>query len=198
MVSVSPWSVKGVDPEAREAAKIAARRSGMTVGQWLSHTIRAAAAQQLAGASQGIADPAASPAAHLAPASQGGGALEPQDHYPVDTRPTLEAGPLAPTPHMVQPPQPPMRLNEAILENILRLSNRIDESEFRTQAAVAPLVNQVEQLSEKVEQVRAQSTQSTTPVERAVARLAQRLEKIEAARQAEMEGRRWSLFSNTG
>ena len=88
-----------------------------------------------------------------------------------------------------------MRLNEAIFENILRLSNRIEESESKAQAAVAPLVNQVEQLSEQVEQVKAQATLSTVPVERAVTRLAERLKKIEAARQAEAEGRRWSLFS---
>ena len=48
MANVSPWSVKGVEPEAREAAKIAAHRVGMTIGQWLNHTIRAAATQQLA------------------------------------------------------------------------------------------------------------------------------------------------------
>lgn len=47
MTNVSPWSVKGVEPEAREAAKIAARRADMTIGQWLNHTIRAAATQQV-------------------------------------------------------------------------------------------------------------------------------------------------------
>lgn len=35
-----PWSVKGVEPEAREAAKAAARRAGMTLGQWLNHVIQ--------------------------------------------------------------------------------------------------------------------------------------------------------------
>jgi localization factor PodJL len=42
-----PWSVKGVEPEAREAAKIAARRANLTLGAWLSRSIRAAAAQEL-------------------------------------------------------------------------------------------------------------------------------------------------------
>jgi ElaB/YqjD/DUF883 family membrane-anchored ribosome-binding protein len=31
-----PWSIKGVEPQAREAAKIAARRAGMTLGEWLN------------------------------------------------------------------------------------------------------------------------------------------------------------------
>ena len=35
-----PWSVKGIDQEAREAAKDAARRSGMTLGEWLNILIK--------------------------------------------------------------------------------------------------------------------------------------------------------------
>ena len=42
-----PWSVKGVEPEAREAAKIAARRANLTLGAWLSRCIRVAAAEEL-------------------------------------------------------------------------------------------------------------------------------------------------------
>ena len=34
-----PWSVKGIEPEVREAAKYAARRSGMTLGEWLNSVI---------------------------------------------------------------------------------------------------------------------------------------------------------------
>ena len=34
-----PWSVKGIEPDVREAAKIAARRSGMTLGEWLNSKI---------------------------------------------------------------------------------------------------------------------------------------------------------------
>lgn len=34
-----PWSVKGVDPDMREAAKSAAKSRGMTLGQWLNETI---------------------------------------------------------------------------------------------------------------------------------------------------------------
>jgi len=35
----APWSVKGIDPKAREVAKDLARRSGMTLGEWLNHMI---------------------------------------------------------------------------------------------------------------------------------------------------------------
>jgi localization factor PodJL len=34
-----PWSVKGIGNEAREAAKTAARRSGVTLGEWLNSVI---------------------------------------------------------------------------------------------------------------------------------------------------------------
>ncbi len=35
----NPWSVKGIQPATRQAAKEAARRHGMTLGQWLNHVI---------------------------------------------------------------------------------------------------------------------------------------------------------------
>ena len=34
-----PWSVKGVRPEIRETAREAARRSGMSLGEWLNTVI---------------------------------------------------------------------------------------------------------------------------------------------------------------
>ncbi|CAN5347284.1 peptidoglycan-binding protein [soil metagenome] len=34
-----PWSVKGINTEAKEAAKQAARRSGVTLGEWLNNVI---------------------------------------------------------------------------------------------------------------------------------------------------------------
>lgn len=35
----NPWSVKGIEPEARAAAKSAARRAGVTLGEWLNSVI---------------------------------------------------------------------------------------------------------------------------------------------------------------
>ncbi len=39
MTASAPWSVKGIDPKAREIAKDLARRSGMTLGEWLNQMI---------------------------------------------------------------------------------------------------------------------------------------------------------------
>src|SRR5208282_6394349 len=34
-----PWNVAGIPPEAREAARTAARREGLSVGEWLTRRI---------------------------------------------------------------------------------------------------------------------------------------------------------------
>ncbi|MDF1720454.1 MAG: hypothetical protein P1U65_07260 [Minwuia sp.] len=47
MSTETPWSVRGVEPETREAAKMAARRAGLTLGHWLNRTIRNAVAEEL-------------------------------------------------------------------------------------------------------------------------------------------------------
>ena len=35
-----PWNLRGLRPETVEAAREAARRSGMSVGEWLNNVIR--------------------------------------------------------------------------------------------------------------------------------------------------------------
>lgn len=44
MATSLPWNVKGVDPRTRDAARAAARRAGMTLGEWLDSVIREEAA----------------------------------------------------------------------------------------------------------------------------------------------------------
>jgi localization factor PodJL len=39
MSTAAPWSVKGIDPRARDAAKDLARREGLTLGEWLNRMI---------------------------------------------------------------------------------------------------------------------------------------------------------------
>ncbi len=48
-----PWSIKGIESESREAAKAAARRSGMTLGQWLNSMILENAEEKQAAAATG-------------------------------------------------------------------------------------------------------------------------------------------------
>jgi localization factor PodJL len=41
------WTVRGVTPETREAAKKAARRAGVPMGAWIDETLRLAATDTL-------------------------------------------------------------------------------------------------------------------------------------------------------
>jgi localization factor PodJL len=62
-----PWNVAGIPPEAREAARAAARREGLTVGEWLTrHILRSFSSMD----EDGAAISAAIPAAPSARASQ--------------------------------------------------------------------------------------------------------------------------------
>ena len=181
MVSKSPWSVKGVEPETREAAKIAARRAGLTVGEWLSHTIRTAATDQLSG-NRGGNDPRG-----FGNSSSG----MRQDGYP-----DKGGGPGA-DPSSDNISHVPAPTIQALFDSIQRLSNRVEQAEMKTTAAVAPLLEQVEHLSEQVEEVRSQNTVSTAPVERAVSRLSERLEQIEENRMDKRPSSRgWWPFGN--
>ena len=53
-----PWNVEGIRPRARETARAAARRSGMTVGEWLNSVIIEQAAEEgIRPLHAGIGDP---------------------------------------------------------------------------------------------------------------------------------------------
>ena len=49
MSAAAPWSVKGIDPKAREIAKDLARRQGLTLGDWLNRMILEDSAEAPAG-----------------------------------------------------------------------------------------------------------------------------------------------------
>lgn len=164
----SPWSVKGVDPEAREAAKIAARKAGMTVGAWLTQMIRQSAAEQLRRPRPG----------------------QPQPERPPEYPDPMASGPYGGAPgygqHAAPPPPPPppggapppAPTIQAIFDSIQRLASRIEQSEQRTADTIAPIAQKVGELSEQLEHAR-MSGMSTAPVERAVQRIAERLDRIE-------------------
>lgn len=84
--AAGPWSVKGIDPKAREIAKDLARRSGLTLGEWLNQMIvetgegeaapppPAAAPADRFPADRAPADPWAEPPASFARGPDGPGA----------------------------------------------------------------------------------------------------------------------------
>ena len=64
MSGPAPWSVKGIDPRAREAAREAARRRGLTIGEWLNQAILA---NEAALAATRRLEPASAPAPDASP-----------------------------------------------------------------------------------------------------------------------------------
>ncbi|MEL6113550.1 MAG: hypothetical protein AAFR20_12175, partial [Pseudomonadota bacterium] len=47
MKSTAPWSVKGIARDTRETAKEAARKEGLTVGEWLNQIIHKAGSDDM-------------------------------------------------------------------------------------------------------------------------------------------------------
>ena len=181
--SPSPWSVKGVDPEAREAAKIAARRAGLTVGAWLNQMIRQTASDQLR---SGAAGQAAHPGPNKSAGSQSGatppGASNEQffsggEGWDTPPQHPGYAQTPPPQPGMAPPPAPTI---QAVFESIQRLSSRIEQAEKRTADTIAPIVDKVAELSEQLEQSKESGGTSTAPVERAVQKIADRLDRMES------------------
>jgi localization factor PodJL len=72
MATSLPWSVKGVDPRTRDAAKAAARRAGMTLGEWLDNKIREEAGEPETVAQHAEEQDIAALSERLARLSQGG------------------------------------------------------------------------------------------------------------------------------
>jgi len=182
MSGKSPWSVKGIDPEAREAAKIAARRAGLTVGAWLNQTIRHAAAQELKGArgNRGAGFEAAT--------------TPPPGAYPPGTHPP-GPHPTGPHPTGAYPPggqapgsAPPALTLEAVLESVQSLSARIQQSEDRAQEAIAPIAEKVQDLTEQMADLEGTGSAAVAPMERALGRVAERLDRIEGASRPDSRG----------
>jgi len=156
----NPWSVTGIDPETREAAKMAARRAGLTIGDWLTQVIRSAAVQQLKGAG-------------------GSAALDP---VPDNPRPGT-----VPASGSASLPAPTM---QALLENIQKLAARIDRAETSAGEAIAPLADRIKDLASSLDEVKKRPSATVAPVERAITRLAERLDKIERDREQPRPARR--------
>jgi localization factor PodJL len=157
-MSYAPWTVKGVDPEAREAAKLAARRAGVPLGAWLGQTIRAAATAQFKGQTGPVyqAPSPGNPTGNGSPeygaySGSGGG-------------------------------RPPSLTMEALLESFNRLAQRLEQTEGRTSEALAPLAQKVTELSEKIEKSSTDKGVASEPLERAMMRITERLDRIETGR----------------
>jgi len=112
MTAGAPWSVKGIDPKAREIAKDLARRSGMTLGEWLNRMIVEGDAPGMVDLAHERAFDAPDEAPVIATPRQGGGS-----RYEIPGHPADEVGRVA--------------------EAMERLTDRIEAAEQRSTLAIS-------------------------------------------------------------
>ncbi|CAN7423046.1 peptidoglycan-binding protein [Phenylobacterium sp. LjRoot225] len=166
MSAGAPWSVKGIDPKAREVAKDHARRSGMTLGEWLNRVI--------------LED------------EEAGGDLSAPDSAPYAApEPPPRAFTDAPRPRLVaETPAPASRNNDEltrVAHALDRLTDRLEASETRTGLAVSSVEHTVRQAVARIEAAERESLAVATRFEGAVelmggeqARIGERLRRFES------------------
>src|ERR1700748_2567505 len=76
-----PWNVAGIPPEARDAARAAARREGLSVGEWLTRRI----VRDLSGANESV-EPMRETFSHTPPPSYRAEPMPEPRHEPVSLR----------------------------------------------------------------------------------------------------------------
>lgn len=166
MRSGVPWSVKGIEPEAREAAKQAARRAGVTLGAWLNQVIM-----------EGGTDEVTSP-------SQNASAF---GETQVNARP--ESRQHVAMPEMTSPER--IAIDMAPVTEAMRdIVSRVEQSERRNQELARRMEQTVNVLSERLEETERNMDHSSSdvrtldPLERKIQQLSERLEAAEAARKS--------------
>ena len=179
MVKVSPWSVKGIEPDVRETAKNAARQAGMTLGQWLNCTIRAAAAQQAVTPSEAARDTA----------------------VPATGKPAAEETPAAGN-SAVAIHRPENRADngnpagqESVFDKLVGANGGTDCSDPELEERIELPSTQHKPEKATVVAPVFRKVNSPAAVESALQRLSEKVEKAEAARQADLSHRRPALFN---
>lgn len=192
-----PWSVKGIDPETRQAAKMAARRAGLTVGAWLNQAIRRAAAEELG-------------APRLA---QGQEPLQATGYDPLGVEPRSQVRPTEGQPSPAQLAGPAV---ETLLDAMRRQTEEVkaairdstDELRFNTDK-IQPLTEKMRPMSDRIEAIAGRLEQvgevdrrlneaerkaeraslQVTPLERTLTRLFERLDGDDRLPAPDYDGR---------
>jgi localization factor PodJL len=147
-----PWSVKGIDPETREAAKDAARRSGMTLGEWLNTMILdqsdedgnplppAPLPEESSPRPSELAAKRADMSVRLEEIASQLAQIARRDN---DTKPTSAQS-------YMPPPQPPRRSDDG--DDIRKILGRIDSNEHQTVEAFTAVNERLANLGRQIAQ----------------------------------------------
>jgi localization factor PodJL len=162
MTAGAPWSVKGIDPKAREVAKDLARRSGMTLGEWLNRVILEDDVPEDVTSEDHFAD-------------------RPQRPPPEPMKPRLVAS--APAPAPLSRTDDLARVAYALD----RLTDRIESSETRTSLAISGVEHSVRAAVARIEAAEREHVAVAARFEGSVdrmgseqTRLAERLRRLES------------------
>ncbi len=158
-----PWSVKGIEPEAREAAKQAARRAGVTLGAWLNQVIMESGTDDINAAIQNYGNLDAASSQPQPPA--GAPYMQPS------MQPAAYGGP---------PPQPQVDLSP-VTEAVRDLVRRIDSNERLLETSLDSLASRIDS-SEQLIASGGVVGAADSGMERKVQQLTDRLEAAEKAR----------------
>jgi len=160
MTSGAPWSVKGIDPKAREVAKDLARRSGMTLGEWLNQVILQDDGPEDATSESFFADHPPRPAAERVQALAAEG----------------------PAPRRIEAPAHPADYVERMAGLLERLTSRIEDAETRAGEAVSGVEQSVRSALARIEaaeQAQSGAASDIGDVKASAATLAERLRRME-------------------
>jgi localization factor PodJL len=154
----APWSVKGIDPKAREVAKDLARRSGMTLGEWLNRVIL----------EDDVPEDVTS-----------------EDHFNDRTVRPFEARLLDGRPRLVSSTAPPNASARAddlsrIAYALDRLTDRIESSETRTSLAISGVEHSVRAAVARIEAGEREHLAIAARVDSEQARAGERLRRLES------------------
>ncbi|WP_419720758.1 peptidoglycan-binding protein [Phenylobacterium aquaticum] len=195
MTSGAPWSVKGIDPKAREVAKDLARREGLTLGEWLNRMIlEEEGPEDIASESyftqskfeddtRFIEEPEIE-APPPAPPVQAERPV--RTYYETPRRPEPEAVAQRPVPPRYEAPEHPADELGRVALALDRLTERIETSEGRTGLAITGVEHSVREAVARIEAAERESIAVAARFEGAVeearteqARTAERLRRVE-------------------
>ena len=187
-MSGTPWSVKGIDPKAREVAKDLARRSGMTLGEWLNRMILEDEGPEDIASESYFTE--SRERAYAAPSYD----ERPFVERPIRTyyetarapEPPIRPEPLRAAPSRYEAPEHPADEIGRVALALDRLTDRIETSETRTGLAISGVEHSVREAVARIEQSERESVAVAARFEGAVeqthteqSRLAERLRRME-------------------
>lgn len=136
------WILEGVEPEAQEAAKLAAKRAGLPLGTWIAQTLMTAAATELK------RGPSAPASASAKPGTASGG------HQPPALTPETLLDNIRRLAQRIESAE--QRTAEALAplsEKMAGLSQRVEEISARASVSTAPLERALARMAERLEQL---------------------------------------------